>query len=157
MTGLIASGPKPSGGRGQLRHPDRGDAPDDDVVRGHVPLALDRPEPRLDLDEPCRRGGHRALQLGPTQPQHGAQFLGGDLLVQDLLDLLKGQAELFQSDDTVEAGELGSRVVPVAGGRVDMGRAQQSGGVVVTQHADRYAAVPGEVSDGEHDVSDFSA
>jgi hypothetical protein len=38
-----------------------------------------------------------------------------------------------------------------------MGRAQQAGCVVVAQHPDRDAAVSGEVSDGEHDVSEFSA
>ncbi|OEJ21293.1 hypothetical protein AS594_37430 [Streptomyces agglomeratus] len=110
------------GGRGQLRHPHRRDALDDGVIRGHVPLTLDRPEPRLDLDQPRRRRGHRGLQLGPPQPQHGAQFLGGDLFVQDVLDLLEGQAEVLERDDAVEAGQLGGRVVAVAGGRVDVGR-----------------------------------
>jgi hypothetical protein len=40
---------------------------------------------------------------------------------------------------------------------VDVSRSQQSGRVVVTQHPDRDAAMPGEVSDGEHDVSELTA
>ncbi|KAF0791855.1 hypothetical protein P405_11065 [Streptomyces sp. FR-008] len=124
---------------------------------GHVPLALDRSESRLDLDQPGVGGGHRVLQLGPAQPQHAPQLPGVDLLVHDVADLLKGEAEFLERDDPVEAGELGRGVVAVAVGGIDAGRAQQAGRVVVTQHPDRDTAVPGEVSDGEHGVSELTA
>ncbi|GHG40523.1 hypothetical protein GCM10018980_14860 [Streptomyces capoamus] len=122
-----------------------------------MPLALDRSEPRLDLDQPCFRGGHGGRQFGPPQPQHAAQFLDAYLPLDDVPHLPKGEAEVLERDDAVQAGELGGGVVAVAAGGVDVGRAQQAGGVVVTQHPDRDAAVPGEVSDGEHDVSESTA
>lgn len=142
---------------GQLRHPDGGDALDDNVVRGHVALALDRSEPRLDLNQPRSRCRHRGLQFGAPQPQHPAQFPGADLLVHDVADLLESESEVLERDDPVQAGELSGGVVAVTAGRVDMGGAQQTGRVVVAQHPDRDTAVPGEVSDDEHDVSELTA
>ncbi|CAD5959058.1 protein of unknown function [Streptomyces sp. KY75] len=145
------------GDPGQLGHPDRGNGLDHNVVGRHVPLALDRPEPRLDLGQPRRRGRHRLRQLRPAQPQHPAQLLRAHPLVQDVPHLLEREAEVLERDDPVEPGELGGAVEAVAGGGVGAVRAQQPDGVVVTQHPARHPPVPGEVSDGEHDGSHCTA
>ncbi len=76
------------------------------------------------------------MQFGLAQPQHPAELLGADLLVQHGAHLFEGEAEVFQRDDAVEPCELAGFVEPVAGGRGDPGRAEQPGRVVMAQHAD---------------------
>jgi hypothetical protein len=144
-------------GRGELGHPDRRDALDLDVVGGHGALPLDDLESRLDLGQPRRVGGQLGLQFGLAQPQHAAQLLGADLLVQHRPDLVQAEAEILQRDDAVEPGQLAGRVEAVAAGRVDPRRAEQPGRVVVPQHPHRDPAVPGEFPNGEHDVPKLTA
>ena len=65
--------------------------------------------------------------------------------------MLEGEPQVFERDDPVEARELLSFVRAVAGRAVHVCRLQQPDRVVVAQHAHRHLAVPGEVSDAEHD------
>jgi hypothetical protein len=83
---------------------------DGDVVGGHGSLALDDPEPGLDVREPGRVGRDLVLEFGLAQFEHAAQFLGGDVLVGDLLHLLQGETEFLQRDDAVEPRELSGRM-----------------------------------------------
>jgi hypothetical protein len=72
------------------------------------------------------------------------------------ISMIASLASTCASRDTsaaIWAGEPAGLVEPVAAGRVDPGRAEQPGRVVVAQHAYRHLAMPGEVSDGEHDAS----
>ena len=90
------------------------------------------------------------LELGLPQPQHGPQLVAGELLVDDGPHLLQPQAEVLQRDDPVQPAQLAGPVIPVAGVRIDVFRAQQPDRVVVPQHAHRHPAEPGEVSDTDH-------
>jgi len=143
----------PRGGAGQLTDPDRREALDDDSVDRHAGLVLDAQQPRLDPGQPGRLGLNAIKDLGPAQLEHPAQFGRAHLLGQDGLHLAEGEAEVFQRDDAVQLGELAGLVEAISAGRVDAGRAEQADRVVVPEHADRYAAVPGELADAEHDES----
>jgi hypothetical protein len=66
-----------------VRDPDRGQGLDLDVLAGHCTLRLDDPEPRLDLAQPGLVRVDARAQLGPPQPQHPAQLLRADLVVDD--------------------------------------------------------------------------
>ncbi len=140
------------GGGDQLRDPHGGDGLDHNVVGGHVSLVFDGAEPRLHPGQPGGVGRDRRREFRSAQPQHAAQLVDADLLVDEGAHLREGEAEVFEGDDPVESGELAGVVEAVAAGRVDPGGPQQSDRVVVTQHSDRHEPAAGEVSDGEHDA-----
>jgi hypothetical protein len=134
----------------ELGDPGRGDAFQDDVVGGHVTFLLDQPEPRLDTEQPGRALGQLLLELCLPQPQHAAQFLRGQLGVDDLVHLLQAEAEILERDDPVQPAELVRRVVAVPGRLVDDRRPEQPDRVVVPEHPGRHLPERREVPDGEH-------
>jgi hypothetical protein len=142
---------------GDLGDPYSGDSLDLDVVGRHGALLLDESEPRLDLAQPGRIGVDPRLQVGPPQPQHAAQLVGGDLVVEDRTHLLEREPEILERDDPVEPGQLAGGVRAIAGDGIDVRGREQPDRVVVTQHPDRHPAVTGEVSDTEHDASGSTA
>src|SRR5690349_3468467 len=137
----------------QFGYPDRREALDDDPFGRHPGSVLDRQQPRLDPGEPGRLGLDAGLDLRPAQPEHAAQFRRADLLREDRLHLLQGEAEVLERDDAVQLVELARLVEAVPGSRIDAGRPDQPDRVVVPEHPDRDAAVPCELPDAEHDVS----
>jgi hypothetical protein len=91
------------------------------------------------------------LDLGSAQPQHPAQLLDRDSVVEHLADLLQAEADVTQGDDAVQPVQLMDAVAAVTVGRVDPIGPEQADLVVVAQHAWRHLSEPGELSDVQHD------
>lgn len=104
----------------------------------------------LDVGQPVGRGRHLGGELGTPQPQHAAQLLDPEVVVDDAAHLVQGEAELLERDHPVEARELHGCVGAVAGPLVGPRGRQQPDPVVVTQHPHRHLAQAGELSDGQH-------
>ena len=150
MTGVMRLRLVPGGGAGQLPHPDRRKALDHHPVDRDTALVLDGQQARLDPGQPGRLGLNAIKDLGSAQLEHAAQLGRADLFGQDRLHLLQGEAEVLQRDDAVQLGQLPGLVEAVPVDSINAGRTEQADRVVVPEHADRYAAVPGELPDAEH-------
>ena len=111
-------------------------------------------EPRGDALEPSLFGGDElALSLHP-----GAQHLGDLVRVtgpQELGDLVEGEAAVFERQDARQITELRQVIEAVAALGMDMRRAQETQGIVVSQRLDRDLADPGEVANLEQAAVGF--
>src|ERR1017187_7279513 len=89
--------------------------------------------------------------LGPPQAEHAAQLFDRGVVVEHRADLLQREAEVPQSEETVQPAQLSDLVGPVSGVRVDPTGLEQAGLIVVPKHPGRDLPEPCELSDVQYE------
>src|SRR5207248_6664078 len=74
------------------------------------------------------------LDLGSADPQHAPELFDRRVLLENVANLLQGEAQFAQGHYPVEPAQLAGSVKPVSVGRVDLVRREQADLVVVAQH-----------------------
>ena len=110
---------------GMDRCPSAGWAPPHDDIE--IARAL---EADVELGQSTFEGASFVLQLGSSSLELAGQR---EAVGPQLLDSSKRNSEVDQRDDPAQIGDLGRRVVAIAGRRIDPNRLEQSGLVVVAE------------------------
>jgi hypothetical protein len=123
----------------------------DYAVDRRATLVLDRHQPRLDPGQPGGLGFDLCLNFGPPENEHAAKLGRAYPLVEYRAHLLESEAEVLQGDNAIQVRKLAGRIEAVRSIRIHVRGLEQPDLVVVTQHPNRDPAVPGKLSDAEHD------
>lgn len=81
------------------------------------------------------------------------QMIETDICLKKLLNLLQGEAQIFERDNPVNVRKLLNRVIAVAGCRIYVLRPEKSYAVVIPQGAYGNLCKFGKVTDPEHEIS----
>ncbi len=105
---------------------------------------------RFDLPQARGLVGQRTLGVGTPQLEHGAELIGGGILIDDPADLLQRETQVAKHQDAVQALQLRGRVVAVAAGGIHDAGLQQPELVVVPQQPRRDTGNARKLADPEH-------